>query len=126
MRIPADLCGWRAGESRKQKPRTEGAFGSVPWSGRRGSNPRPLAWEANALPAELRPRGGERLPKRHSQDTGFPAPLMLQRRRPPPLLASLASRRTAAPARGPLGPAWAGTDGDNGVLTESRGGTENG
>jgi integrase len=24
-------------------------------SGRRGSNPRPLAWEANALPAELRP-----------------------------------------------------------------------
>jgi tetraprenyl-beta-curcumene synthase len=26
-------------------------------SGRRASNPRPLAWEANALPAELRPRG---------------------------------------------------------------------
>jgi hypothetical protein len=26
-------------------------------SGRRGSNPRPSAWEADALPAELRPRG---------------------------------------------------------------------
>ena len=32
-------------------------------SGRRVSNPRPLAWEANALPAELRPRGvGNTLP----------------------------------------------------------------
>src|SRR5215467_13427058 len=29
-------------------------------SGRRGSNPRPLAWEANALPAELRPRAEKR------------------------------------------------------------------
>ena len=27
-------------------------------SGRRGSNPRPRAWEARALPAELRPRSG--------------------------------------------------------------------
>ena len=27
------------------------------WSGKRDSNPRPLAWEANALPAELFPRG---------------------------------------------------------------------
>jgi hypothetical protein len=27
-------------------------------SGRRASNPRPLAWEANALPTELRPRKG--------------------------------------------------------------------
>src|SRR5215218_7750440 len=26
------------------------------WSGRRGSNPRPSAWEADALPTELRPR----------------------------------------------------------------------
>src|SRR5436309_9647860 len=26
-------------------------------SGRRGSNPRPSAWEADALPTELRPRG---------------------------------------------------------------------
>ena len=25
-------------------------------SGKRGSNPRPLAWEANALPTELLPR----------------------------------------------------------------------
>src|SRR5438034_11513659 len=27
-------------------------------SGRRGSNPRHLAWEASALPTELRPRAG--------------------------------------------------------------------
>lgn len=26
------------------------------WSGKRDSNPRPLAWEANALPTELLPR----------------------------------------------------------------------
>ena len=26
------------------------------WSGKRGSNPRPLAWEANALPPELFPQ----------------------------------------------------------------------
>ncbi len=26
------------------------------WSGRRGSNPRPLAWKANALPTELLPQ----------------------------------------------------------------------
>ncbi len=25
------------------------------WSGKRDSNPRPLAWEANALPTELLP-----------------------------------------------------------------------
>ena len=29
-------------------------------SGRRGSNPRPRAWEARALPTELHPRGGSR------------------------------------------------------------------
>lgn len=34
------------------KARNPGTFGS----GRRGSNPRPLAWEANALPTELHPR----------------------------------------------------------------------
>src|SRR4029453_200925 len=28
----------------------------LPLSGRRGSNPRPSAWEADALPTELRPR----------------------------------------------------------------------
>ena len=27
-------------------------------SGKRGSNPRPSAWEADALPTELLPRGG--------------------------------------------------------------------
>ena len=26
------------------------------WSGKRGLNPRPLAWEANALPTELFPQ----------------------------------------------------------------------
>lgn len=30
-------------------------LGQNPWSGRRVSNPRPSAWEANALPTELRP-----------------------------------------------------------------------
>ena len=29
--------------------------GRYNWSGRRGSNPRPLAWKANALPTELLP-----------------------------------------------------------------------
>lgn len=29
--------------------------GNFKWSGRRGSNSRHLAWEANTLPAELRP-----------------------------------------------------------------------
>ena len=28
----------------------------IGWSGKRGSNPRPSAWEANALPTELLPR----------------------------------------------------------------------
>ena len=28
----------------------------VNWSGRRDSNPRPLAWKANALPTELLPQ----------------------------------------------------------------------
>ncbi len=30
---------------------------SPTWSGQRGSNPRPSAWEADALPTELCPRG---------------------------------------------------------------------
>lgn len=34
-----------------------GAGGVEFWSGRRGSNPRPSAWEADALPTELLPRG---------------------------------------------------------------------
>ena len=29
--------------------------GMVSWSGKRDSNPRPSAWEANALPTELFP-----------------------------------------------------------------------
>ena len=32
------------------------AMPSLYMSGKRGSNPRPLAWEANALPTELLPR----------------------------------------------------------------------
>ena len=31
------------------------------WSGQRDSNPRPLAWEANALPAELYPHNQQRI-----------------------------------------------------------------
>ena len=38
------------------KTRLVGGFGFVRESGRRGSNPRPSAWEADALPTELRPR----------------------------------------------------------------------
>jgi hypothetical protein len=38
-------------------------FQRVSLSGRRGSNPRPLAWEANALPAELRPRSAASIPQ---------------------------------------------------------------
>ena len=37
---------------------------SKKWSGERGSNPRPLAWKANALPIELPPQkngGGGRI-----------------------------------------------------------------
>src|SRR5207244_12414812 len=33
-------------------------------SGRRGSNPRPSAWEADALPTELHPLAGSTIPKR--------------------------------------------------------------
>ena len=41
------------------------AHGSKGQSGRRGSNPRPSAWEADALPTELRPRVAYRsLPSR--------------------------------------------------------------
>jgi hypothetical protein len=48
---------WRA---TRRVPRTARApvFAANRLSGRRASNPRPLAWEANALPTELRPRGG--------------------------------------------------------------------
>ena len=34
----------------------KGRFTALSRSGRRGSNPRPSAWEADALPTELRPR----------------------------------------------------------------------
>src|SRR5256886_6984481 len=59
-------------------------------SGRRGSNPRPSAWEADALPTELRPRSlssvtrtrpEERLSRRSSLGQGEPvrrlAPLVV-------------------------------------------------
>ena len=32
-------------------------YTSSPWSGRRGSNPRPRRWQRRALPSELRPHG---------------------------------------------------------------------
>jgi hypothetical protein len=37
----------------------------LPLSGRRGSNPRHLAWEASALPTELRPRSVDSSPPLH-------------------------------------------------------------
>src|SRR5262249_23739333 len=42
----------RSSRSREKKPR----FRGFSLSGRWGSNPRPSAWEADALPTELRPR----------------------------------------------------------------------
>jgi hypothetical protein len=52
--------------SRLQRPPTLQAFHEKTppergflWSGRRGSNPRPSAWEADALPTELRPRAAQ-------------------------------------------------------------------
>src|ERR671925_2000427 len=53
MVVPA-----RAYRQRSQAlKRQSGAF--FERSGRRVSNPRPSAWEADALPAELRPRGAQ-------------------------------------------------------------------
>ena len=49
--------------------------GYLLWSGKRGSNPRPLAWEANALPTELLPQYAVLLcvaSKRHCKDRRFP------------------------------------------------------
>ena len=43
-------------------------------SGRRGSNPRPSAWEADALPTELRPRAGDSSPRHRSSGSSEIAP----------------------------------------------------
>src|SRR5205085_5065001 len=56
-----DLAGLgeiRALAPNARKPRKRGALGSTMRSGRWDSNPRHLAWEASALPAELRPPAG--------------------------------------------------------------------
>src|SRR5438105_13297347 len=45
------------GGNRRRALRKERRFLALPSSGRWGSNPRPSAWEADALPTELRPRG---------------------------------------------------------------------
>src|SRR6202012_5752259 len=45
------------------------ALQGKPQSGRRASNPRPLAWEANALPTELRPRADRAVPARLGRDS---------------------------------------------------------
>ncbi len=60
VRCPCAAC-WTRGlhPSVGEKPPKCSAFGE---SGRRGSNPRPLAWEANALPAELRPPEAPTIP----------------------------------------------------------------
>src|SRR3954452_6353879 len=49
-------------KSLKSPPCSE--IGSTNESGRRGSNSRPSAWEADALPTELRPRAPSSLPRR--------------------------------------------------------------
>ena len=46
LAMSSGCCSWRDREGR-----------GIRRSGRRGSNPRPSAWEADALPTELRPRG---------------------------------------------------------------------
>src|SRR5207244_4139748 len=48
--VPCGVHSWRR---RRESPSFEGRRSK---SGRRGSNPRPSAWEADALPIELRPR----------------------------------------------------------------------
>jgi hypothetical protein len=48
--------GPRSGHGRKRGGRPEAAIPHEQSSGRWGSNPRPSAWEADALPTELRPR----------------------------------------------------------------------
>src|SRR5579859_3771109 len=90
----AGLGGKVASKAESKKPLLREAFGSDSWSGRRGSNPRPLAWEANALPAELRPRARnvtEAAQTGHTFSGTLEAPATATC---PPLLASLASRRT--------------------------------
>jgi Flp pilus assembly pilin Flp len=53
FRVTARLVSRREATSEKAETRR---FRRAPESGRRGSNPRPSAWEADALPTELRPR----------------------------------------------------------------------
>ena len=48
------LCGLIALVGLEKEKKSDG-FTITPLSGKRGSNPRPLAWEANALPTELLP-----------------------------------------------------------------------
>ncbi len=56
-RIRADHSGSVRYARRARKSATEAVCRSTIGSGRWGSNPRPSAWEADALPTELRPRG---------------------------------------------------------------------
>ena len=53
----AVLSGDRKEPQKARNPPDLAGFGLFRWSGRWGSNPRPSAWEADALPTELRPRG---------------------------------------------------------------------
>src|SRR2546423_753026 len=45
-------------------------------SGRRGSNPRPSAWEADALPTELRPRSASSLARTRPKERLSPSPVL--------------------------------------------------
>jgi len=71
-----------ADDDRRWRPRIrKPALRALPTSGRRVSNPRPSAWEADALPTELRPRcadfrappTGRGLDLRHQQRQRLPA-----------------------------------------------------
>jgi hypothetical protein len=56
-RFRAVSSGWEACRQRYRNPSHRAGFRLPEPSGRRDSNPRHLAWEASALPTELRPRG---------------------------------------------------------------------
>ena len=52
--------------------RPRGSVGCVDWSGKRESNPRPSAWEADALPTELFPLGSPKASRAPGGRQGLP------------------------------------------------------
>ena len=71
-------------------------------SGRRVSNPRPSAWEADALPAELRPRGSDSRTKRRATVPAAMRMTVPDRRSACPCSAAVAGLSAAASPRASL------------------------